>query len=260
VPGLDGYLTRVATERVAGGLACPGEPAPSARIKLTGGRLLPQVLHGRLSKIELSLPDATIGGVRHAAFTATLRDVSQPRPGTTHVGGMDASITIGFASMPSPPDGPPPAYGVRYLSASVDAAGIKVAVGGVTVEPFSVLPATVDGRATTYGAEDGLLTATATGAPENGPPAPIMLSTRPTIVGNTLDLTPHEIRMFGLPFPAKDVLAEVKTSATTYPLQPLPAHLAYRGVEVLPQGLRISLSGRDIDFGKGMLAGTGCHP
>jgi LmeA-like phospholipid-binding len=451
VPGLDGYLTRVATERVGGGLACPGEPAPPARIRFTGGRLLPQFLHGRLSGIELSLPDATIGGVRHAAFTAKLRDVSQPHPGTTHVGSMDASITIGFANMPSPPDGSPPTYGrspdgsltievvppaevarnvratmflrldlrgntltpvpqrlllfghtvpaaqvasltgglrpktlpplpdgvsyqsvtperdglhvalggvattplselpttvngqkvsyqaengllgissardlpligsipltifteprldgdtltlvprsvkvlggnrpaddpiakivlsqarkedftrslpalpsgVRYLSASVDAAGIKVAIGGVTVEPFSVLPATVDGRATTYAAQDGLLAATATGAPENGAPAPIMLSTRPTIVGDTLDLTPHEIRMFGLPFPAKDVLAEVKTSVTTYPLQPLPAHLGYRGVEVLPQGLRINLSGRNIDFGRGMLAGTGCHP
>src|SRR5690349_12301469 len=56
VPGLDGYLTRVATERVAGGLACPGERAPSARIRFTGGRLLPQFLHGRLSRIELSLP------------------------------------------------------------------------------------------------------------------------------------------------------------------------------------------------------------
>jgi hypothetical protein len=147
---------------------------------------------------------------------------------------------------------------VRYLSASVDAAGIKVAIGGVTVEPYSALPATVDGRATTYGAQDGLLTATATGAPENGQPTPIMLSTRPTIAGNTLDLTPHEIRMFGLPFPARDVLAQVKTSGTTYPLQPLPARLAYRGVEVLPQGLRINLSGRNIDFGRGMLTGTGC--
>jgi hypothetical protein len=450
VPGLDGYLTRVADQRVTGGLACPGEPAPPARIRFTGGRLLPQFLHGRLSGIELSLPDATIGGVRHAAFTATLRDVSQPRPGTTHVGSMDASITIGFANMPSPPDGSQPAYGrspdgsltidvvpsaeaarnvkatmflkldlrgntltpvpqrlllfghtvpaaqvaaltggvrpetlpalpdgvsyrsitpqkdglhvelggvattplselpttvngqtvsyavengllgissakdlplfgsipltifteprldggtltlvprsvkvlggnhpaddpiakivlsqarkedftrplpalpngVRYLSASVDATGIKVGIGGVTVEPFSLLPATVDGRATTYGAENGLLTATASGAPENGPPAPITLSARPTIVGNTLDLTPHEIRMFGLPFPAQDVLAEVKTSGTTYPLQPLPANLAYRGVEVLPQGLRINLSGRNVDFGRGMLAGNGCH-
>src|SRR4051812_46315982 len=70
VPGLDGYLTRVATERVSGGLACPGEPAPSARIRFTGGRLLPQLLHDRLSGIELSLPDATIGGVPHAGFKA----------------------------------------------------------------------------------------------------------------------------------------------------------------------------------------------
>src|SRR4051794_36144271 len=100
VPGLDGYLTRLATERVLDGLACPGEPAPSARIRFAGGRLLPQVLHGRLSGIELSLPDATIGGVRHAAFTAKLRDVGRPRAGTTPVGSMDASITIGFANMP----------------------------------------------------------------------------------------------------------------------------------------------------------------
>ena len=64
---------------------------------------------------------------------------------------------------------------------------------------------------------------------------------------------------FGLPFPAKDVLAEVRTSVSRYPLQPLPAHLAYTGVEVFPQALRISLSGRDIDFGRGMLAGTGCR-
>ena len=450
VPGLNGYLTRVATERVVAGLACPGQPAPSARIRFIGGRLLPQLVNGRLSGIELSLPDATVGGIHHAAFTATLRDVSQPHPNSTHVGSMDASITIGFANMPSPPDGPTPTYGrspdgsltievippaeaarnvkatvflkldlhgntltpvpqqlllfghmvpaaqvatltggvqpstlpalpdgvsyrsvtpdrdglhialggvkttplselpttvngqtvsyaaqngllgisstralpllgnialtiftaptldggaltlvprsvkvlgvnhpaddpiarivlsqtrkqdftsplpplpngVRYLSAGVDATGIKVGIGGVTVQPFSALPATVDGRATTYGAQNGLLTATATGAPQNGPPAPITLSTRPTIAGNTLDLTPHEIRMFGLPFPAQDVLAQVKTSGTTYPLQPLPAHLRYRGVQVLPHGLQISMSGRDIDFGQGMLGGSGCR-
>jgi hypothetical protein len=66
--------------------------------------------------------------------------------------------------------------------------------------------------------------------------------------------------MFNLPFPAKDVLAEVKTSVTSYPLQRLPAHLAYTGVEVLPQGLRINLSGRNVDLERGMLTGAGCHP
>ena len=35
-PGLDGYLTRVATERVASGLARPSEPAPSAPTMRTG--------------------------------------------------------------------------------------------------------------------------------------------------------------------------------------------------------------------------------
>lgn len=146
--------------------------------------------------------------------------------------------------------------GVRYRRASVDAGGLKVSLGGATVKPYSELPATdEEGRATRYGARSGLMTVTIRG---NSRPAPIVLYAKPAITGSTLDLSPRQIRMFGVLFPARNVLAQVKAGATTYPLPPLPARLAYGAVDVQPDGLRLHLSGEDATLSKGILGGTGC--
>ena len=90
-------------------------------------------------------------------------------------------------------------------SVAVDAGGIRVTIGGTTVKPFSSLPSTDNGRPTVFGAQDGLLTATARGGP--GDPTPIVLHATPAIHGRTLDITPSQIEMFGTRFPAGDVLS-----------------------------------------------------
>jgi hypothetical protein len=148
--------------------------------------------------------------------------------------------------------------GLRYKSVDVDRTGIKVAVGGVVVKPFSELPSTADGIRTTFGAEDGLLTATIHGLPSRGQQAPITLFARPTIVGDALDLAPHSIAMLGTLFPAADVLSRMKVQTTRYPLQALPPSLAYEGVEVLPSGLRLLVSGKDVPLSADLLGGKGC--
>jgi len=447
LPFVDGFLSRLVAERISSQVACPGALAEPVQVTLGGGRLVPQVLRKRLSEVRLSVPDATLNGVPHAAFTATLRDVSQPAADSTHVGSMDATITVGFAHLPSAAGTPAPTYrrtadgglavsivmpaaaddnveaklflkmrlrgetvasvpqrleifgrvlpaaqvgalaggtrtedlphlpagvtyksitpqrdgvhvalsgvsttalsalptevsgnavsysaqdgllgistsvgiepiinvpltiftaprldgsqltlvpqkvhifggdhsttdllgklvlsqikeqdlrrtlptlpsGVRYQSVAVDSAGIRVSVGGVNVEPFSGLKQPDGAHPTTFGAEDGLLTATAKGGSDSA--TPVVLLARPAITGSTLNIAPEQIEMFGTRFPAASVLAKVKTQQTAYPLQSLPANLTYRGVQVLPDGLRISLSGKDVTLAKGSLTGGTC--
>jgi len=446
LPLLESYLNRVVTQRISSQVACPGVPA-HAQVALGGGRLLPQVLRRRLTEIRLTVPDATLNGVPHASFTATMRDVTQSAANRTHVGSMEAAITVGYANLPAPagtarptyhrapdgglavdvlmpasaddnveaklflkmridgetvrsvpqkfqifgrtlpasqvssltggtrteqlphlPDGvtyksitplsdgvhvalsgvstnplstlptqvgghtvsyaaqngllgistsvgvPPiinvpltiftaprldgstltltpqkvhilggdhpttdllgklvltqikqqdltrtlPALpaGVRYQSVAVDGGGIKVAVGGVTVEPFSSLKQPDAAHPTTFGAENGLLTATAKGGSDKA--TPVVLHAQPTIEDATLNIAPQQIDMFGVRFPAASVFAEVKAQQTAYPLQALPAGLAYQGVDVLAGGLRIRLGGADVTLAKGALAGGTC--
>jgi hypothetical protein len=452
LPFLDAPLTSLVTGRVArqmtAQMGCPGARSEPPRITLRGGRLLPQLLRRRLSEIEVVLPDATLGGAHHVTFAATLREVTQPSPDTSHADSMDASITIGYANLPTLPDLAEPTFarspdgslkitvvppasaarnvkatllakldlrgetlkllpqqlvvfgktvpaaqvaaltggvrseklphlptgltyrsvkpradglhvalggtvttplsalptdvggqsvsyqahdgllgiatqkdlpvfgsipltiftspridggtlklvpksvkilgadrkpsdpiaalvlsqvkqddlsrelpvlpsGVRYLSVHVDDTGLKVNVGGVTVKPFSALPSTVDGRSTTYRAQNGLLAVTTTGNPSKHS-MPIVLHATPTITGTTLDLAPDKIEMFGVTFPARDVLTQISPEMTTFPLQALPAGLAYRGVEVLPAALRIALNGRNVTLRKGALADSEC--
>lgn len=445
LPFVDGYLENVVAQRVRGQVACPGSLAKPPTVAVKGGRLVPQVLRQKLSEIQLTVPDATLSGVPHAAFSATLRDVSQPNTTSTHAGSLDAAITVDFANLPAEKGQPAPTYkrapdgglavsvlvpaedsdavkaklfmkmqlrgvtvrsvpqrlqifgrtlpaaqvsdltggvrtqqlpqlpdgvsyksitprrdglhvalagvsttaldtlppqvggrdvtysaqdgrlgistsfgikpivnvpltiftaprltgstltlepqlvrilgadrktsdplaklvltqikqedlvrelpalpdGVTYRSVTVDAGGIRLVIGGVTVKPFSALQQPGE-RPTVFSAEDGLLTATATGSDQD---TPIVLHARPRITGSTLDIAPQEIEMFGTLFPAEDVLAEVKTQETTYALQPLPAHLAYQAVRVLPNGLEIRLSGRDVTLTKGQLTGSTC--
>jgi hypothetical protein len=445
LPFVDGYLEDVVTKRVSAQVACPGSLPKPPTVAIRGGRLVPQVLRQNLSEIRLAVPDATLSGVPHAAFAATLRDVSQPSATTTHAGSMDATITVGFAHLPSEkgeparsyrrapdgglavsvlvpaedsdnvkaklflkmqlrgetvrsvpqrlqifgrvlpagqvsdlaggvrveqlphlPDGvsyhsisperdgvhvtlagvsttaldtlPPqvggrdvtysaedgllgistsfgikpivdvpltifaaprltgttltlqprlvrilgadrklgdplaklvltqikqqdlvralPALptGVTYRSVTVDGGGLRLVIAGTTVQPFSALRPP-DDRPTVFGAENGLLTATAKGSQKD---TPIVLHGRPQIDGSTLNITPQEIEMFGTRFPAEDVLSEVRTRQTSYALQPLPAHLAYQGVRVLPNALEIRLTGRDVTLTKGLLTGSTC--
>jgi hypothetical protein len=143
--------------------------------------------------------------------------------------------------------------GVAYRSVSVDSGGIRLVINGTTVKPFSALRQ--PDRPTAFGAENGMLTATAQGSGED---TPIVLHARPRISGSTLDIAPEQIEMFGARFPASNVLSEVKAQDTTYRLQELPANLAYQSVTVLSDGLLIRLSGRDVTLTKGALTGGTC--
>jgi hypothetical protein len=437
VPGLEGYLGGRVRAEVADQVACPGVLPEPPGVTVGGGRLVPQVLRGRFSRIEVVVPDATLSGVPHASFAATMRDVSAPAGGRTHVGAFDGTVRVGFRNLPAPsgtsfaragdgsltartvvpassskdvkaklfltmrisgetvesvparlqifgrtlpaaqvgdltggvrrqqlphlpdgvtyrsieprPDGvhvslagvsttplstlptsvgghdvtysagaglldigttitalpltirtrpvlsggsltleptavhvlgfdhstndplaklvlgqidqkdltrtlPVLPAGVTYRSVTVDPAGIKVTIGGTTVRPFSSLPQDA-ARPAVFGAQDGLLTATATGS---GADTPVVLHSRPVIHGRTLDLAPSQIEMFGSRFPAADVLSQIKGQRTAYPLQALPAGLAYGGVSVQADGLLIGVTGRSADLPRGSLTGGGC--
>ncbi|MFC7531492.1 DUF2993 domain-containing protein [Actinoplanes sp. GCM10030250] len=440
LPILDGYLRDRIVDQVSSQVSCPGGAGVRTEVTVGGGPLVPQAVRQRLSEIRLSVPDATLNGVPHASFTATMRDVTQPSGGT-HVASMDAAITVGFDHLPTPEGAPQRTYqraddgglsvglvippsssggvraklfmtmrlrgdtaqsvperleifgrsipadqvrdlaggvrnqqlpplpdgvayrsivprddgvhieiggvsttalntlptqvgdrtvsysvsngllgintsaiglpltiltepvlgggtltlvprrvrllgadhepdaaiaklvlgqidqealkrelpvlpdGVSYRSASVDVRGIKVVIGGVTTRPFSVLKQPA-GAPTVFGAERGLLTATTTRTPEDG--TPVVLYGRPVIKGSTLDISPDQIEMFGVRFPAVNVLAEVAPQEMTSALQKLPPGLTYAGVEVLPDGLRIRLTGQDVTLQRGSLTGNVC--
>jgi hypothetical protein len=442
LPILEGFLSRQVMSRVSDQVACPGALAAPPQVTVGGGPLVPQVLRGNLDELRLSVPDVTLSGVPHAAFVATMKDVSRPARSSTHVGSIDATITVGFAHLPAKagvampsfrraPDGgltvgvvmPPEAAknvraklflrmaivgetarsipdkleifgqtvaasrvsdltggvrteklphlpdgvayksiapqkngvhvalagvattalselptevggrsvtysatggllgintsaiglpltiftspvlaggtltltptkvhilggdhglddpiaklvlsqinqkdlsrtlpalpsGVAYRSVSVDAGGIRVVIEGVTVKPFSALTQPPGDNPTVFGAQDGFLTASQKGG--SGDATPIELYGRPQIRGSTLDISPQQIEMFGIRFPAKNVLREVAAQQTTFPLQALPANLRYDKVEVLPTALRIHLTGKDVTLARGSLTGGGC--
>ncbi|GAA2634085.1 LmeA family phospholipid-binding protein [Paractinoplanes durhamensis] len=440
LPLLDGYLRQQIVDRVSSQVACPGAAAVATEVTVGGGTLVPQALRQNLSEVKLTVPDATLSGVPHARFTATMRDVTQPAGGT-HVGSMDATIAVGFANLPTPKGTPKRTFhragdgglsvdvtmpadaadnvqaklfmkmrlrgetaqsvperleifgkslpasqvgdlaggvrsqqlphlpagvtynsitprtdgvhigiggvsvnalstlptdvggrtvsytaangllginttaigvpltihtapvlsggtlnleprlvhilggdhkpndpiaklvlgqinqedlkqtlpvlpsGVSYRSVSVDAQGIKVVIGGVTTQPFSVLKQP-PGNPTVFGAEGGRLTATATGG--SGEATPVVLYGRPVIKGSTLDIAPDQVEMFGVRFPAANVLSQVAPQETTYELQKLPAGLIYAGVDVQPNGLLIRLTGQDVTLQRGALTGGSC--
>jgi hypothetical protein len=101
MPFIDGQLTRLVTRRIPAQLTVPGAGTP-AQITLGGGWLLPQVLTGKLSEVRLSLPDATMGCVHHAAIAVTLRGVSQSGAGA-HADSVDVSTRLAFGSLPAQP-------------------------------------------------------------------------------------------------------------------------------------------------------------
>ncbi|MET3424557.1 hypothetical protein BJ973_003769 [Actinoplanes tereljensis] len=440
VPILDDIIRDRIVKQVSSQVSCSGAAAAGTEVTVGGGPLVPQALHKRLTEVKLIVPDATLSGVPHARFTATMRDVTQPSGGT-HVGSMDAAITVNFGYLPTPagtpkrtfhkagdgglsvdvtmpaaaadnvqaklfmkmrlrgetaqsvpqrleifgkslpasqvgdlaggvrsqqlpplPDGvryqsitprtdgvhiqiggvsttalntlptdvggrtvsytaangllginttaigvpltihtqpvlgpgtltlvpklvhilgadhkpdstlgklvlsqinqddlkqtlPTLPSGVTYRSVTVDPQGIKVVISGVTTQPFTVLKQP-PGNPTLFGAEGGLLTATATGG--SGKDTPVVLYGKPVIKDSTLDISPDQIEMFGVRFPATNVLAQVAPQETTYDLQKLPPGLTYAGVEVLPDGLRIRLTGENVTLQKGALTGAAC--
>ena len=91
VPGLEGYLAGQVERRVADQVACPGVLSRPPVVTVGGGRLVPQVLHGRYAEIEIKVPDVTLSGVPHASFTGTLqgRVAARRRPDPGRPDGRD---------------------------------------------------------------------------------------------------------------------------------------------------------------------------
>lgn len=450
LPYVDGYLAGRVIDQISAKFACPGSTGASPQVVLGGGRLVPQLLRRRLSEVEVSVADTTLGNVQHAALTAKLRGVRRSGAGA-RISDMDLSITIPFSAMPTPEGSPKPTLsrtedgqlrvkvvpdpeqaknvrttvflkldlkgntlsvtperlslfggtvpgskfarlagaprtqklpslpaglkytsvvpkadglhvrldgsvttplstlptsvagrtvsyvaedgmlgistavqlpvfampsvpltifvaprldgtnltmeprsvrifgndlgpddpisqlvlsqitqsdlarrlpalpkGVAYRSVSIVPAGIKMVVGGESVRPFSELPLTGVGTRAVFGAQDGFLTLTSTGAFVSGPALPVVLLARPKIVGSSLDLSPRWIEILDTLFPAADVLRELKIQGTVHHLPILPAGLSYSGVDVLPGGLGLRVHGENVDMTRTSLGAMNC--
>jgi hypothetical protein len=140
--------------------------------------------------------------------------------------------------------------GVAYRSVRVDSAGLHIAVGGVTVQPFSGLAGGVPGAV--FSAQNGLLVTTVKGAPANARPMTILMLARPRIDGGAVVIQPVKFVILGTVFTATDVMSQVKIPGTRYPLPALPAHMAYTGIGVAAGGLLVTVSGTNVILTKGM--------
>jgi hypothetical protein len=445
MPFINSELTRVVTRRIAAQMAVPGA-GTAPQVTLKGGWLLPQVLTGKLSEIQVSLPDATMGCVRHANVAVTLRGVSQSGA-AAHADSINVSTRLGFASLPAQPGLPTASFaraadgelavkvvsnrklaanlvtkvfvqlqlhgntltavptelmlfghllrsakiasvtggahvthlpalpsgmayqsitpendglhialggidttalsalpasvgghtvsysarngllgittripllltnlpltiwvqptlsagaitmvprsvqvlgqshspsdligklvlsqisqsqltrklpalpaGVDYRSVSVDGQGVHVAVSGVTVRPFSAMASGPKGAR--YSAQHGLLVTTVKGMPANAKPISIEMLARPEISGGALVIQPEKFLILGTVYPATDVMSQVKFPSTRYALPALPAHMAYTGISVLPDGLRVGVSGTNVTVDrKSLFGGSSC--
>jgi hypothetical protein len=193
---LDGLVADQVAERVSAQVPC-------AQVTVGGDRLLAQALRGTLSEVRLTVPDATLSGVRHASFTATLHDVSRPAADRTHVGAMTASIAIGFANMPAVEGTTAPTYR-------------RAADGGLMVD--TVVPAE---------------------ASENVR-AKLFLTMR--IAGDSAEAVPRELEIFGRRVPAGKAAA-LTGGVRKQDLPALPDGVTYRSITPRADGLHVALAG-----------------
>jgi hypothetical protein len=144
--------------------------------------------------------------------------------------------------------------GVNYLSASVDSAGMHVGVGGVTVQPFSSMSTGTPGAV--LSAQNGLLVTTVKGAPANAKPMTIVMLAKPRIEGSAFVIQPERFIILQTVFTAADVMSQIAFPSTRRALPPLPAHMGYNSIDVLPGGLRIHVSGSNVTVSKSMFSGS----
>lgn len=129
-----------------------------------------------------------------------------------------------------------------------------MAVSGVTVRPFSAMASGPKGAR--YSAQHGLLVTTVKGMPANAKPISIEMLARPEISGGALVIQPEKFLILGTVYPATDVMSQVKFPSTRYALPALPAHMAYTGISVLPDGLRVGVSGTNVTVDRKSLFGS----
>lgn len=203
VPFLDDYLKAKVAGQVAAQLACPGSAAPAVRVDVGGGRVLPQLLHDRLSQVHLVVPDTAIGGAQHARVEATLTGVSGLRSSAQRTERIESSTTIAFADMPAPATGPRPAYG-------------RAADGSLTL----TVPLTDD--------------------LSRGVASVLFLSL--SLRGESVIATPRQLLLFKKMIPAGEV-SGVTGGVRVTPLPHLPAGLKYTSVSVTNDGVHVGLNG-----------------
>jgi hypothetical protein len=145
--------------------------------------------------------------------------------------------------------------GVSYRSASVDSQGIHVGVAGVIVQPLSSLPESTPGAV--FSAQNGLLVTTVKGQPANARPTATIMLARPAVSAGTLVLQPQRFIILGTVFSASDVMSQIKIPGLRYRLPALPAHMAYTGVDVLRDGLRLKVTGENVTLTKNMFGSRG---
>ena len=203
LPFLEGFLADQVKTRVSSQIACPGTLAQAPAVTVKGGRLLPQVLRKRFSELHLSVPDATLSGVPHAAFAATLRDVTQPTASSAHAGSMDATIKVAYANLPSEKGEPAPTY--------------RPAPGGGLAVSVTV-PA------------------------ENSANVQAKLFMTMRIDGATVRSVPQRLEIFGRTLPAADV-KDLTGGVRTQSLPVLPAGVSYKSISPRKDGLHVALAG-----------------
>jgi len=324
---INGQLTR----RITAQMAMAGAGAPP-RVTLKGGWLLPQLLSGKLSDVQVSLPDAAMGCVRHAAIEVTLRGVSQSGA-VAHADSIGVSTRLAFASLPAEPGLPKASFaraadgrlavtvvstpqlaaslvtkvfvklelhgdtltavpqelmlfghllqaskivsvtgrphvthlqalpaGMAYRSITPENDGLHVALGGVDTTPLSALPTAVGGRTVSYSARNGLLGIT-TRIPLLVTNLPLTIWVKPTLSAGALTMVPLSVQILGENHPpsnllAKLVLSQIGQSQLTHKLPALPTGVNYRSVSVDRQGVHVAVSGVTVRPFSDMASGT----
>jgi len=203
LPIVEGFLTRQVMSRVSDQVACPGALATPPVVTVAGGPLVPQLLRGNLDELRLSVPDATLSGVPHAAFVATMKSVSQPTGKTTHVGSLDATITVGFEHLPAAP--------------------------GATKQTFRRAP-------------DGGLTVAVVMPPEAAKNVRAKLFLRMVIAGETARSIPDKLQIFGQTVAAAKV-SDLTGGVRTEKLPHLPDGVAYKSIAPQRDGVHVALAG-----------------
>src|SRR6185312_9197255 len=129
----------------------------------------------------------TLDGVPHARFSATMRDVTQPAGGT-HVGSMDAAITVGFRHLPTPEGAPERTYR-------------RAEDGGLSVDVVMPASASANVRA--------------------------KLFMKMRLRGGTAESVPDRLQVFGRSIPAGQV-SDLAGGVRSQQLPPLPDGVEYR--------------------------------
>ncbi|WBB81227.1 DUF2993 domain-containing protein [Micromonospora sp. WMMD882] len=203
----DRWVARTAAGRLAGRLACVAGLDEPPRVRVHGFPVLPDVLAGRVDRLSAEARDVQRGDLRAARVAATLSEVRLPDDQPARIGGLTLEVQVGF----------------------------------------DALPTEVAGRQVRYRAVNGLL-GIDTDAAVAGQRLPVTVLARPTVADRRLTVTPTEIEVLGVRRSAGPGIVDRITGGRdlSRPLPDLPEGLTWRGVDVVDDGLRLSLSGHDL--------------